>query len=112
MQIANWSAPVGSAARFLLRPGARQKNDESAARELPAGGVLQALPKGLSLRWLGTAGFVDMVRMTAPNPMPIPMLSRILRNCSRLTRGRFSPRSRSFAALLVLPRPVAATAAP
>ena len=58
MQIANWSAPVGSAVRFLLGPGARQKNDESTARELNAGGMTQALPEGLSLRWLGTAGFV------------------------------------------------------
>ena len=58
MRVANWSAPVGSAVRFLLGPGARQKNDESAARELNADGMLQALPKGLSLRWLGTAGFV------------------------------------------------------
>jgi L-ascorbate metabolism protein UlaG (beta-lactamase superfamily) len=48
---------VGSAARFLLAPGARQRNDESAARELNAGGMTQALPEGLSLRWLGTAGF-------------------------------------------------------
>jgi len=57
MQIANWSAPLGSAAHFLLRRGARQKNDESTARELNAGEMAQSLPEGLSLRWLGTAGF-------------------------------------------------------
>jgi hypothetical protein len=57
VQIANWSTPVGSAAAFLLGRGARQKNDESAARELNARTMTQALPKGLSMRWLGTAGF-------------------------------------------------------
>ena len=57
MQVANWSAPLGSAARFLVGPGARQRNDESVARELNAGEMTQVLPEGLSLRWLGTAGF-------------------------------------------------------
>ena len=57
MQFANWSAPVGSAASFLLGRGARQKNDESAARELNVREMTQALPEGLTLRWLGTAGF-------------------------------------------------------
>jgi L-ascorbate metabolism protein UlaG (beta-lactamase superfamily) len=58
MQVANWSAPLGSAARFLLGREARQKNDESAARELNAIEMTQVLPEGLSMQWLGTAGFV------------------------------------------------------
>lgn len=58
MQIANWSAPLGSAARYLLGREARQNNDESAARELNASKMLQMLPEGLSIQWLGTAGFV------------------------------------------------------
>jgi L-ascorbate metabolism protein UlaG (beta-lactamase superfamily) len=57
VQVANWSAPLGSAARFLVGREARQKNDESAARELNAGAMTQTLPEGLCLRWLGTAGF-------------------------------------------------------
>jgi len=57
VQVANWSVPLGSAASFLLGHRARQANDESAARELNAGDMTQALPQGLELQWLGTAAF-------------------------------------------------------
>jgi len=58
MQVGSWAAPLGSAVEFLLRPGARQQNDASTARELDTSHLKQELPPGLSVRWLGTAGFV------------------------------------------------------
>ncbi len=57
VQVGGWSAPLGSAVRFLLAPGARQRNDVSAARELNVAQLSQPLPTGLSMTWLGTAGF-------------------------------------------------------
>lgn len=58
MQLGSWAAPLGSAAEFLIRPGARQQNDASTAQDLSAAHLRHALPSGLSLRWIGTAGFV------------------------------------------------------
>ncbi len=58
VRLGSWSAPLGSAVQYLLRPGARQQNDASTARELNVASMKQSLPDGLALRWLGTAGFV------------------------------------------------------
>lgn len=58
LQLGHWSAPLGSAVRFLVAPGARQRNDVSTARERNVRGMRQTLPPGLSMTWLGTAGFV------------------------------------------------------
>lgn len=58
LRLGSWSAPLGSAVKYLVSPGARQRNDASVARELNVASMSQALPAGLSLRWLGTAGFV------------------------------------------------------
>ncbi|MDF1562138.1 MAG: MBL fold metallo-hydrolase [Deltaproteobacteria bacterium] len=52
-----WALPVESLLRYLLRPGARQENDASAAADRNVSRHPLALPPGLSLQWLGTAGF-------------------------------------------------------
>lgn len=57
VRLGDWAAPLGSAVSLLLGPGARQQNDESAAAQLNVRGLRQTLPPGLSLKWLGTAGF-------------------------------------------------------
>lgn len=49
--------PLASAIELLLRPGARHANDESALRSLRLAELGADLPRGLSLTWLGTAGF-------------------------------------------------------
>lgn len=52
-----WGLPLPSALELLAHPGARQRNDESTARAFNAADLSELLPRGLSLRWLGTAGF-------------------------------------------------------
>lgn len=47
----------GAAIGAMLGGSARQQNDSSTARDLNAAKRGLALPPGLSLRWLGTAGF-------------------------------------------------------
>ncbi len=49
--------PFASTLDFLLRSGVRHANDASVARELNVLRRPLDLPRGLSLRWLGTAGF-------------------------------------------------------
>jgi glyoxylase-like metal-dependent hydrolase (beta-lactamase superfamily II) len=49
--------PIASALQALLAPGARQQNDRSTFAELNVCNFADALPQGLTLQWLGTAGF-------------------------------------------------------
>lgn len=49
--------PLASTLEYVLRPHARQQNDESVAREANYARHDIDLPPGLSLQWLGTAGF-------------------------------------------------------
>ncbi len=49
--------PLASTLDWLLRPRARHANDASAAREANAARLGLDLPRGLTLQWLGTAGF-------------------------------------------------------
>ncbi len=70
---------------FLLAPGARQRNDSSAAeqsnwRHQPD----LALPPGVSLRWLGTAGFAISYQGTTL--VTDPYLTR--RSFGHVARGR------------------------
>lgn len=51
------SVPFASALENLLRPASRHANDVSTAHALNLRQHALGLPKGLSLRWLGTAGF-------------------------------------------------------
>jgi L-ascorbate metabolism protein UlaG (beta-lactamase superfamily) len=51
------SIPIVSALQFLLRPTARHANDASAAAELNVRQHALDLPPGLTVQWLGTAGF-------------------------------------------------------
>jgi L-ascorbate metabolism protein UlaG (beta-lactamase superfamily) len=50
-------APLVSALEQLLSPRARQESDVSTARDFNVRNHALGLPPGLSLRWLGTAGF-------------------------------------------------------
>jgi L-ascorbate metabolism protein UlaG (beta-lactamase superfamily) len=49
--------PLASTLEYLLRPRARQANDASVARQSNYARNDGDLPAGLSLQWLGTAGF-------------------------------------------------------
>lgn len=49
--------PLSSLASFLVAPRSRHENDASSARELSFERQGARLPPGLSLTWLGTAGF-------------------------------------------------------
>ncbi len=49
--------PLASTLDFLFRSGVRHANDASVARELNVVRRPLELPRGLSLRWLGAAGF-------------------------------------------------------
>lgn len=50
-------APLASFLRHLVRRGARSSADHAAQRELAGAHLESALPPGLELTWLGTAGF-------------------------------------------------------
>ncbi len=49
--------PLGSLLAHLARRGAHSAADHAVQRELAAGALAAALPAGLELTWLGTAGF-------------------------------------------------------
>lgn len=51
------SIPLASFLVHLARRGARSAADHAAQRELAGAGLAGALPAGLELTWLGTAGF-------------------------------------------------------
>lgn len=51
------SIPIASALRALLAPGVRHRNDTSTFADLSVQRHPEPLPPGLSLEWLGTAGF-------------------------------------------------------
>lgn len=55
--VGDWGLPLPSALSWLARPSARHDNDRSTARDFNGADLASQLPVGLSLRWLGTAGF-------------------------------------------------------
>jgi len=60
---------------FVLAPGARHRNDSSAAADTNWRNSDLALPPGLSLRWLGTAGFA--ISYEGTTVVTDPFLTRV-----------------------------------
>jgi len=84
-----WALPVGSALRYLARPGARQRNDASVATECNARRSGLSLPAGLSMQWLGTAGFAlehEGFRLLIDPFVTRPPLAQVARNATLRTR--------------------------
>jgi L-ascorbate metabolism protein UlaG (beta-lactamase superfamily) len=81
--------PLGSVLGYLARPGARQRNDASAAMECNASRSGLELPVGLSMQWLGTAGFAigyEGYRILIDPFVTRPSLETVVRN--RVLRPR------------------------
>jgi L-ascorbate metabolism protein UlaG (beta-lactamase superfamily) len=67
-------SPYADLLPFLLSPGARQRNDASAAADVNAARLGLELPPGLSLQWLGTASFA--IRSQGTTLITDPFVSR------------------------------------
>jgi L-ascorbate metabolism protein UlaG (beta-lactamase superfamily) len=70
---------------FLLAPGARHRNDASAADDTNWARAGVELPQGLSLQWLGTAGFA--IRYEGTTILTDPFVTR--RPLPQVARGPF-----------------------
>lgn len=78
-----WAMPIGSVLAYLARPGARQRNDASVASDCNARRSGLELPPGLSLQWLGTAGFAleyEGLRVLIDPFVSRPPLGAVMRN--------------------------------
>jgi L-ascorbate metabolism protein UlaG (beta-lactamase superfamily) len=87
--------PLRSLAVYLARPRRRSAADQAAQRELTGGQLRHLLPRGLSIEWLGTAGF--RIELEGTTLLVDPYLTRIpLRRF--LSRGPALPDAGAVAA--------------